>query len=170
MRRIWTTMSTGPIGWMARLLFLCRMRLVPIPIDTLPELGPAMHTAFTEVLCQGNHAFYTQVGFAPPWIAYIAVEGEHAVGGCAFKGAPSNHRVEIAYATQPGQEGRGVATRMALELVRIARIADPLVRIIAQTLPEHNASTKVLRKCGFTQVREAVDEEVGTVWEWELLD
>lgn len=146
------------------------MRLVPIPIDTLPELAPAVHTAFTKAMCQGNHTFYAQVGFEPPWIAFIAVEGEHAVGGCAFKGAPSNHRVEIAYATQPGQEGRGVATRMAQELVRIARNSDPLVRIIAQTLPEHNASTKVLRKCGFTQVREAFDDEVGTVWEWELLD
>jgi len=148
---------------------LCRMRLVPIPVDTLPELAPAAHTTFTEAMSQGNQAFYKQVGFAPPWIAYIAVERSVAVGSCAFKGAPRNNAVEIAYVTHPGHEGQGAATRMALELVRIARTTDPRVRIIAQTLPEHNASTNVLRKCGFAQVREAVDDEVGTVWEWELL-
>ena len=121
-------------------------------------------------MCDGNHMFYKQVGFALPWIAYIAVEAHGAVGVCAFKGAPSNNRVEIAYGTHPGHEGQGVATRMTLELIHIARTTDAHVRIIAQTLPEHNASTTVLRKCGFTQVREAIDEEVGTVWEWELLD
>ncbi len=145
------------------------MRLVPIPVGALPELAPAVHTAFTEAMCQGNHAFYKQVGFAPPWIAYIAVEANGAVGACAFKGGPRNNRVELAYGTHPGHEGRGIATRMILELVRIARATDPQVGIIAQTLPEHTASTTVLRKCGFTQVREAVDDEVGTVWEWELL-
>ena len=144
------------------------MRLVPIPVDTLPELAPAAHTPFTEAMCQGNHAFYKQVGFAPPWIAYIAVGTHEALGVCAFKGGPSNNCVEIAYGTHPGHEGQGVATRMALELVRIARATDPRVRIIARTLPEDNPSTSVLRKCGFVQVREAVDEEVGVVWEWEF--
>lgn len=77
--------------------------------------------------------------------------------------------VEIAYGTEPGMEGRGIATRMAQELIRIARASDPAVRIIAQSLPEANASTRVLTKCGFTQVRDAMDDEVGKVWEWELL-
>lgn len=145
------------------------MRLVPIPSISLPDLAPAAHTAFTEAMCQGNQKFYKQVGFAPPWIAYVAVEESVAVGVCAFKGAPRNNSVEIAYGTHPGHEGKGVATRMAAELVRIARTTDPHVCIIAQTLPEHNASTRVLAKCGFAQVRDGVDDEVGRVWEWELL-
>jgi [ribosomal protein S5]-alanine N-acetyltransferase len=145
------------------------MRLIPIPADALPVLAPAVHTDFTEAMCQGNHRFYEQVGFAPPWIAYVAVEADVAVGVCAFKGAPRNHAVEIAYATHPGHEGKGVATRMAQELIRIARTTGPPVRIIAHTLPQHNASSRVLTKCGFTQVRDAIDDEVGTVWEWEWL-
>lgn len=145
------------------------MQLIPIPANTLPDLAPAVHTAFTEAMCQANHTFYTQVGFTPPWIAYVAVEADVAVGVCAFKGAPKDHTVEIAYGTHPDREGKGVATRMARKLVRIARTTDPRVRIIAQTLPEHNASTRVLEKCGFTQVRDAIDDEAGRVWEWELL-
>ena len=30
-------------------------------------------------------------------------------------------------------------------------------------------SRRVLEKCGFAQVRESHDNEVGRVWEWELL-
>lgn len=115
-----------------------------------------------------NQAFYQVVGFNPPWTAYLAVEDETIVGICAFKGAPKNGVVEIAYGTDPGGEGRGVATRMAKQLLRIARETDRAVRIIAQTLPEPNASTRVLTKCGFTHVRDAIDDEVGKVWEWEL--
>ncbi len=116
-----------------------------------------------------NQAFYQVVGFNPPWTAYLAVDDLTIVGICAFKGAPKNGVVEIAYGTEPGMEGRGIATRMAQELIRIARASDRAVRIIAQTLPEANASTRVLTKCGFTQVRDAMDDEVGKVWEWELL-
>jgi ribosomal-protein-alanine N-acetyltransferase len=145
------------------------MQLIAIPADALPELTPATHTPFTETMCQANHTFYRTVGFVPPWVAYVAVEDGAAMGTCAFKGAPREGVVEIAYATDPAHEGRGVATRMVQEIVRIARATDPAVRIIAQTLPETNASTRVLTKCGFTHVRDAEDAEVGTVWEWELM-
>lgn len=144
------------------------MRLIPIPEFGLPDLAPATLTPFIQAMCDANHRFYVQTGFGPPWIAYIAVEGTTAIGVCAFKGAPRVNTVEIAYATHPDHEGKGVATRMVQDLVRIARAAGPTVRIIAQTLPERNASTRVLGKCGFTHVRDGIDEEVGTVWEWEL--
>lgn len=156
------------VQWRQPPLFLCRMRLVAIPAEALPDLAPARHTDFTKVMCEANHAFYKQVGFAPPWVAYVAVENDVAVGVCAFKGAPKNNAVEIAYGTHPEHEGRGVATRVVQELVRLARATDPQVRILAQTLPKHNASTRVLQKCGFAQVRDAHDDEVGRVWEWEL--
>lgn len=116
----------------------------------------------------GNQAFYRVVGFNPPWIAYLAIEEGAVVGTCAFKGVPMEGVVEIAYATHPEREGRGIATRMTHELIRVARSKEPTVRIIAQTLPAHNASTRVLAKCGFAQVRNALDDEVGQVWEWEL--
>lgn len=132
-------------------------------------MGAITVSALAREWIGGNQTFYKVVGFNPLWIAYLAVEDEMIVGTCAFKGQPKNGIVEIAYGTEPGMEGRGIATRMAQELIRIARASDPAVRIIARTLPEANASTRVLTKCGFTQVRDAMDDEVGKVWEWELL-
>jgi ribosomal-protein-alanine N-acetyltransferase len=45
---------------------------------------------------------------------------------------------------------------------------DPRVRLVrAHTLPEPNASTRVLQKCGFVHVGEVMDPEDGRVWRWQ---
>ena len=42
------------------------------------------------------------------------------------------------------------------------------VRVVrAHTLPEPNASTRVLAKCGFRYIGEVIDPEDGLVWRWE---
>jgi RimJ/RimL family protein N-acetyltransferase len=93
-------------------------------------------------------------------------EGEAVVGTCGFKGPPAGSRVEIAYFTLPGYEGRGVATRMTHQLLRLAEAQDPTVLIAAQTLREHGASTRILQKLGFELWGEVNHPEDGLVWEW----
>jgi len=90
------------------------------------------------------------------------------IGTAGFKGPPDREgMVEIAYGVVPSVEGRGYATEAAGALVRFAA-ADERVRVIrAHTSPEANASTRVLRKCGFMHVGEVVDPEDGPVWRWE---
>ena len=116
----------------------------------------------------GMAAVYRTNGYVRPWIGYVAVEGGVAVGTCAFKTPMREGRVEIAYFTFPGNEGRGVGGRMARELVTIARVAAPEVIVFAQTLPEESASTRILRRLGFRKVRDVEHAEDGLVWEWEL--
>ena len=111
---------------------------------------------------------YRDVGYEPPWIGYLAVEDGTCVGTCGFKSPPQNNRVEIAYFTFPGHESRGVATRMASELIRLARAKMPAVIVAAQTLPEENASTSILKKLGFRLVGTVEHPEDGPVWEWQL--
>lgn len=124
--------------------------------DTAREVGQAM--------CQ----MYRSQGFAPPWIGYFAQEDGVVVGTCAFKGPPQDGRVEIAYFTFPEHEGWGVATEMARKLVALARIGAPGITVAAQTLPEENASTTVLRKLGFQNTGLVNHPEDGPVWEWQL--
>ncbi|HET8713679.1 MAG TPA: GNAT family N-acetyltransferase [Gemmatimonadales bacterium] len=90
------------------------------------------------------------------------------IGTAGFKGPPdADGMVEIAYGVVPSVEGRGYATEAAGALVRFAA-AEPRVRTIrAHTLPELNASTRVLRKCGFVHTGEVVDPDDGPVWRWE---
>jgi RimJ/RimL family protein N-acetyltransferase len=57
---------------------------------------------------------------------------------------------------------------MARRLVEMALSGLRGIRICAQTLPERNASNRVLEKCGFQQVAEIDHPEDGKVWEWEM--
>jgi ribosomal-protein-alanine N-acetyltransferase len=111
---------------------------------------------------------YSSVGYVPPWIGYMAFEGDTCVGACGFKSPPQNNRVEIAYFTFPEHESRGVATRMASQLIRLAREKLPAVTVAAQTLPEENASTSVLKNLRFRLAGTLEHPEDGQVWEWQL--
>ena len=113
---------------------------------------------------------YGSVGYEPPWTGYLAFEDDTCVGACGFKSPPQNNRVEIAYFTFPGHESRGMATQMASELIRLAREKMPALTVAAQTLPEENASTSVLKKLRFRLVGALEHPEDGRVWEWQLSD
>lgn len=144
------------------------MRLVPIEREgttTAPLQGAA------DVVCQviaATVALYERRGFLPPWTGYLAVEGDAIVGTCGFAGPPGAGEAEIAYFTLPGNEGRGIATRMArglLELTQPAAVKEG-VQYIAHTLPEAGPSTSILRALGFELEGEIQHPEDGLVWKW----
>jgi RimJ/RimL family protein N-acetyltransferase len=108
---------------------------------------------------------------ADPWrYGFFLVEKSAgmAIGTAGFKGPPDGDgMVEIAYGVAPERQGQGFATEAARALMQFA-LADPRVRLLrAHTLPEANASTRVLRKCGFIHLGEVIDPEDGPVWRWE---
>ena len=111
-------------------------------------------------------------GGADPWVhgfAAVHEETNQVIGTGAFKGAPDDEgAVEIAYAIVPSFQGQGYGLELASALVAFA-CADPRVHLLrAHTLPEANASTRVLAKCGFAHRGEVIDPEDGPVWRWEL--
>jgi len=132
------------------------------PILFAPPVAAEIVEAMTQL--------YRAVGYELPWIGYLAIENDTCVGTCGFKSPPQNNRVEIAYFTFPGYESRGVATRMASELIRLALNKMPALTVAAQTLPEENASTSVLKKLRFRLVDTLEHPEDGLVWEWQLND
>src|SRR6185312_14127614 len=73
------------------------------------------------ISCQQSVELYRRIGYQPPWVSYIATDGNTGVGGGAFVGAPRDGVVEIAYFTLPEFMGRGYATLTARHLVGIAR-------------------------------------------------
>ena len=128
-------------------------------LEGLPEIA-------ADVL-RATAAMYNTTGYEPPWVGYLALDGDDCVGTCAFKTPPANGRVEIAYFTFPGHEGRGIATWMAERLIGLAGRVAPGIRLYAQTLPCRNASTHILEKLGFTKIAAVEHPEDGIVWEWE---
>ena len=63
---------------------------------------------------------------------------------------------------------KGIATTLARELLKIAQAADNRLSVFAQTLPEENASTSILRKLGFRMTGTVEHPDDGHVWQWEL--
>lgn len=106
------------------------------------------------------------------WGGYFLVDQgtRELVGTCAFKSSPTEDgTVEIAYFTFPAFEGRGYATQMAGKLIALASTSTAVRRVIAHTLPQPSASTRVLQKAGMTFIGEVIDPDDGLVWRWEVL-
>jgi ribosomal-protein-alanine N-acetyltransferase len=90
------------------------------------------------------------------------------VGSCGFKTPPdASGTVEIAYGIDAQHQGKGFATEAAMAMVAHAAKSGKVRTVIAHTLPENNASARVLTKCGFENVGEVIDPEDGLVWRWE---
>jgi RimJ/RimL family protein N-acetyltransferase len=169
-----------------------RLRLVPYLAEAMCALMAGDVTAFEELsglrageglgefcsagenLDEVSPAWMEQLRAArgaDPWrhgFAVVEREGDCVVGSVGFKGPPDGEgMVEIAYGIVPGREGRGYATEAAAACATFA-FADERVNVVrAHTLPENNASTRVLAKCGFARLGEVIDPEDGLVWRWE---
>jgi [ribosomal protein S5]-alanine N-acetyltransferase len=112
----------------------------------------------------------TFLAACPGGAAWLGVDdgAGQIVGTCAFKSGvkPDTGEIEIAYHTYAPFEGRGYARAMAKGLVALAADLAGLRRVIAHTLPERNASCRVLEASGFTFAGEGIDPEDGRVWRW----
>lgn len=115
---------------------------------------------------QATLDLYKRKGFVPPWVGYLAQKDAHIVGSCGFAGPPVSGEAEIAYLTFPGNEGKGIASQMAIALMREARRTAAAEVFIAHTLPEEGPSTTILRKLGFECLGVIDHPEDGPVWKW----
>jgi [ribosomal protein S5]-alanine N-acetyltransferase len=132
------------------------------------ELTP--HADLVQAVAQQTRSFVQQRGITAPWGGYLAIDPvtRIVVGTCAFKGPPDvRGEVELAYFTFPTHEGQGYATAMARTLCDRAAASGGVRLVRAHTLPERNASVRVLEKLGFRWGGEVHDPEDGPVWRWE---
>ena len=144
------------------------MDIILIPIDQSGnpiDFNSELQDVAKEVCVSYKH-MYESKGYQPPWIGYFAWDGNQIIGTCSFKSAPTDNKVEIAYFTFPEYENQGYATSMVKVLVQVAQQENAKVNITAQTLPEENASTSVLKKLGFEFLGEIEHQEDGLVWDW----
>ena len=135
-------------------------------------------------ISKGLREFYTSDGVNPEWIemlqaaeksdpwtiGFLVIHREHqqVIGTAGFKGPPDQDgTVEIGYGIVSDFENQGHATDAAGLLTKFASNHPEVKRIRAHTLPEWNASTRVLEKNEFQKVDEIEDPEDGMVWRWE---
>ena len=147
------------------------LKLVPKTVeDVWAQIAAMSEDQRTEVSPHWLALVHNVTGF-DPWV--LGFELVHRVtnvrvGTGGFKGPPdADGMVEIAYGVAPEHQGRGYATEAAEALVAYA-FGNGQVRVVrAHTLPENDASKRVLEKCGFRFIGEVDDPEDGLVWRWE---
>ena len=97
---------------------------------------------------------------------FVAGDPPELVGWGGFKGPPDQGGVvELGYEIAEPRRGRGLATDAVAAMAEHAFADDSVTALIAHTLPEHNASTRVLEKSGFGHEGE-LSEDGQRVWRW----
>lgn len=163
-----------------RLRLLCVDADVLAALEAAPERFQSVYRARLDEAVRGQalEAVRQTLDLArriprePTWGGYLIIDEDLAsvVGIGGFRAGPQpDGAIEMAYCTFPPFEGRGYATATAGRLVELAS-SSPAVRcVIAHTLPERNASTRILEKNGLRFAGEVIDPEDGRVWRWEKI-
>jgi len=147
------------------------LKLIPQTLEEVRTMVEAMSASEKAQLSPDWLANLAASTSTDPWIHgfnLVHRESDRVIGKAGFKGAPADDGVvEIAYSVAPDHQGKGYATEAAQALVAYAWLSGRVRVVRAHTLPEPNASTRVLTKCGFRNVGEVIDPEDGFVWRWE---
>ncbi len=147
------------------------LKLVPRTLEEVRAMVEAMTPSEKAELSADWLALLRASTSADPWthgFSLVHLDSDTVVGMCGFKGPPAgNGVVEIAYGVSPEYRGKGYATEAAQALTDYAFNSGKVRVVRAHTLPEPNASTRVLTKCGFRRIGEVIDPEDGLVWRWE---
>ena len=102
--------------------------------------------------------------FSP--VSWLITENNELVGLCSITRPPHAGEIDIGYGIAPSRQNRGIASRAIGEIVLWARSTASLNAITAETSVANTPSQQVLRRNGFTEVGERVDEEDGPLLCW----
>jgi [ribosomal protein S5]-alanine N-acetyltransferase len=107
------------------------------------------------------------------WCPHAVVLDGTMIGHAGYHGPPgvnakqSPDAVEIGYTIEEPWRGRGYATAAATELLRRAEERG-IRHYVACTQPDNEPSLAIIRRLGFRQTGEAMDEEDGLELVFEL--
>ncbi|KAA0989953.1 GNAT family N-acetyltransferase [Dyadobacter aurulentus] len=131
---------------------------------------PKKWTEFRDTFTPSYHRWKAHPPLRNWWVYLIIYKPDNQlIGSCGFKGEPdSNGTVEIGYEIMPSHRGRGLGTETAKGLLDHAFRQPGVLKVMAHTLAEENASAHLLEKIGFSQTEDVSDPEEGLLWRWEL--
>ena len=101
-----------------------------------------------------NYLFFTE-------FLLVLKENSHVIGSIDFKYPPREGVTEVGYGLNPAYTGRGYMTEALDAFLRFGK-AQGVKTVRADTRPDNMKSQNVLKRCGFTFLRED-----GNLW-WEI--
>ncbi len=122
----------------------------------MATLGGVRSAAETRGLVDRLVAHWEQYGFGW-WVVRDLRTGRFAGrGGLRHVTVEGRDEVEVGYGLLPGFWGRGVATELARESVRVGFTVLQHSDLVSLTLPTNHASRRVMEKAGFRYERDVV--------------
>jgi [ribosomal protein S5]-alanine N-acetyltransferase len=122
----------------------------------MATLGGLRTAEWTTTYLDVQAAHWDKHGFGL-WTARDAATGEFAGrGGLRHGIVDGKAEIELAYGFLPAFWGRGIATELAAECVRVGFTELRLPEIVCFTLPTNAASKRVMEKVGFRYERDIV--------------
>jgi len=151
-------------------------------LETLLEGDATVQTAFGLKISPGYLEFPGAVEYSlrllesgvseDEWSSPCMIIHTHdntLIGLGGYKGTANEEGiVEIDYSIAPAYRGRGYATELVNVLIEHAFTKSDISAVWAHTVPEINASNRVLIKCGLEKIAEVIDPEEGEIWRWEI--
>lgn len=156
--------------------------LDPIPVGDLAALsesavpeslaGIALDGALPPAFVAARSLEQIRSGKPEHWCStfYIRESDNTVVGGCGFKDAPTNGRIEIGYAVSPQRRNRGIATAAVAALASMAFESGEVGEVLAQISELNASSARVVQKLGFVSIGTAVNHEGEVLVQWVLRD
>jgi RimJ/RimL family protein N-acetyltransferase len=108
------------------------------------------------------------------WCPHAVVLGGQMIGHAGYHGPPgvnstdNPEAVEFGYRIFPPYRGRGYATEAARMLMDLAEERADIRHFVLSVGPQNEPSLAIVRKLGFTQTGEHMDEEDGREFVFEL--
>ena len=143
-------------------------RSEPVDFGTmhvLKEALPPPHVAARSLLrvAAGTPAFW-----CVPFMMLPAAR-DRILGGCGFKTAPIDGRVEIGYGVAVSERRQGIATAGLTKLLQLARQSGEVDELVAVIYPDNIASANVVSRLGFTLDSQVIaeDGELANQWIWK---
>jgi RimJ/RimL family protein N-acetyltransferase len=161
-----------------------RLRLIPCdesllraivagPRETQAHLGVVVPAGWPEFPDAYPHALerVQADGDLRPWWTYVFIDDRRGalVGSGGFAGRPTEHGVvELGYETAPPFRGHGYAREAASGLLAFAFGQAAIAAVDAHTLPERNASARVLEWNRFRHIGIVEHPDDGMIWHWRV--
>jgi ribosomal-protein-alanine N-acetyltransferase len=163
-----------------------RLRLEPVRLTHLQAFADGGDAALGEALGvtvepdwagpDALQAMNFSLGFlethpeAADWWMHVFIHeaDNRLIGLGGYKGLPAGGMVEFGYELAPAFRGQGLATEAARGMIEHAFAQDDIDHVIAHTLAEENASTRVLKRVGLRFDGEVHDPDDGDIWRWRL--
>ncbi len=137
---------------------------------TPPEIGArALDGALPPAFVAQRALSQLDAGMPLQWCStflMVRVADGAIVGGCGFKGAPRDGRVEIGYAVAPSCRLQGLATQAVAELLRLAFLSDDVAEVLAEINPDNLGSTRIAQNLGFEHIGFKTEDDGELVAQW----